>query len=64
MSDISRPGHRAATAIAEYAAFYGHGEPEARVRELVAQGIAEVLRSLDEEEITTMALGLLTSTDR
>lgn len=64
MSDINRPGLRAATAIAEYAAFYGHGEPEARVRELVAQGFAEVLRTLDENEIATMALDLLTNPDR
>ncbi len=61
MSDISRPGNRAARAIAEYAAFYGSGEPEARVRALVAEGIADAQRSLDPDAILAKALDILTN---
>jgi hypothetical protein len=63
VSDISRPGYRAARAIAEYAAFYGRDEPEARVRELVEQGIAEARAWLDPKKIMTDALELLTDPD-
>jgi hypothetical protein len=61
VSDISRPGYRAARAIAEYAATYGREESEARIRELVEQGIAETRALLDPAAITTMAIDLLTN---
>jgi len=63
LSDISRPGYRVTRAIAEYVAFYGQGDPEARVRVLVAEGIADVQRSLDHGEILAMALDMLTNPD-
>lgn len=63
MSDISRPGYRAVRAIAEYAACYGRGESEARIRELVAQGIAEVRANLSEKEIIDEVLELMTDPD-
>lgn len=63
MSDISRPGYRSARAIAEYAAFFGSGEPETRVIELVAQGIEEARAWLDEKAIVAEALELLTNPD-
>lgn len=61
MSDTSRPGYRAARAIAEYAAFYGQGEPEARVRELIAEGIADAQRHLDPDVVLAETLGILTN---
>lgn len=64
MSDISRPGVRAARAVAEYAAFYGAGTSPERVRELVADGIAEVRAYLDEAVIMTEALDMLTDPNR
>jgi hypothetical protein len=63
VSDISRPGYRAARAIAEYAAFYGQDEPEARVRELVAEGIEQARAWLDEKTIVSEALDMLTNPD-
>lgn len=63
MSDISRPGYRTARAIAEYAAFYGSGEPEASVRALVAEGIVDVQLSLDPDAILAEALDILTNPD-
>lgn len=64
MSDTSRPGVRAARAVAEYAALYGAAASPERVRELIADGIAEVRAYLDESEIMTEALDMLTDPDR
>jgi len=64
VSDISRPGVRAAQAVAEYAAHYGAGQPMERIRELVAEGIADAIAHLHDVEITNAALGMLTDPDR